>query len=64
MNPAESAKLLATVVRKLLCGQRYKMDKIGNSPLQSLTADNTVIRCINRYRTCLVLEQDTLYNRR
>lgn len=40
------------------------MEKIGNTPLQSVTVDNTVIRCVNRFRTCLVIEQGTLYNRR
>ena len=61
LSASDSAKLLGVIVSKLLGGERYKLARIGNSPMVSVTQDNTVIRYIQRFTGCLF--QDTIYRR-
>lgn len=63
LNAIDSAKLLGTKISKLLGGERYKMARVGQEILQSLSADNTVKRHTQRYECCLELKTNTLYRR-
>ena len=64
LNAIDSAKLLGTKISKLLGGERYKMARVGQEILQSLSADNTVKRHTQRYECCLELKTNTLYRKR
>lgn len=63
LSAADSAKLLGTKISKLLGGSRYKMVRVGQDVLQSLSIDNTVKRYIQRYECCLDIRTNTLYRR-
>ncbi len=63
LSAADSAKLLGTKISKLLGGNRYKMTRTGQELIQTVSADSTVKRHIQRFECCLELKTNTLYRR-
>lgn len=63
LDASRSAKLLGTKISKLLGGERYKLERKGDSPLVAINSDRTIMRYINRYECCLFLKQNIIYRR-
>lgn len=63
LSAVDSSTLLANKVSKLLGGKNYKMVRVGQNVTQPYSADNTIIRNIQRYECCLDLRTNTIYRR-
>lgn len=62
-SAVDSVTMLGNKVSLLLGGKSYKMVRVGQDVTQPYTADNTVMRNIQRYECCLDLRTNTIYRR-
>lgn len=61
MQSIEAVRLMGIEINKVLGGEKYKMNRLGNPTIKPTITDNTILQYVIRYSGVLSLEENRLY---
>lgn len=61
MQSIEAVRLMGIEINKVLGGEKYKMNRLGNPAIKPTITDNTILQYVIRYSGVLSLEENRLY---